>query len=61
MLFLVTIKLRNGKRLAGVGWFLDQSEAVMQTMADWPEAERVKTHCISVRRSRLIKGGHSHG
>lgn len=56
MLFLVTIKLRNGKRLAGVGWFMDQSEAVMQTMSDWPEAERVKTHCISPRRSHMPKG-----
>lgn len=61
MLFLVTIKLRNGKRLAGVGWFIDQSEAVMQTMADWPEADRVKTHCISARRCRSLKGGRSHG
>lgn len=53
MLFIVSIKLRNGKRLAGVGWFLDQTEAVMQTMADWPEAERVKTHCISRRRAHI--------
>lgn len=54
MLFIVSIRLRNGKRLAGVGWF-DQAEAVMQTMADWPEAERVKTHCISSRRLRGVR------
>lgn len=56
MLFLVTIRLRSGRRLAGVGWFIDQSEAVMQTMADWPEAECVKTHCISKRRSSAQRG-----
>ncbi len=55
MLFIVSIRLRNGKRLAGVGWFIDQAEAVMQTMADWPEAERVKTHCISARRLRGVR------
>ena len=57
MLFLVTIKLRSGKSLAGMGWFLDQCEAVTQTMADWPEAERVKTRCLSRRRPHVIKGG----
>lgn len=49
MLFRVTIKLRNGRRLAGIGWFADQAEAVMQTMADWPEAVKVKTHCLNWR------------
>lgn len=52
MIFIVTIKLRSGRRLAGVGWFRDQDEAVMQTSSDWPDAQWIKTHCISRRATR---------
>lgn len=49
MLFRITIKLPSGRRMAGIGFFAGQAEAVDQTMADWPQAVNVTTRCLSWR------------
>lgn len=47
MIFRVQVTLQGGKRLAGVGFFLDKDEAIDQTWADYPEATSVAAICIS--------------
>lgn len=47
MIFRVQVTLQDGKRLAGVGLFLDKDEAVDQTWADFPEAASVSAICCS--------------
>lgn len=47
MIFRIVVTLPNGKRLAGIGYFLDQVEAVEQTLADYPTATKVKTKCLT--------------
>lgn len=47
MIFRLQVTLQDGKRLAGVGFFLDSAEAIDQTWADYPEALSVAAICIS--------------
>lgn len=47
MIYRVQVTLRDGKRLAGVGMFLDTDEAIDQTWADYPEAASVSAICCS--------------
>lgn len=45
-IFRLQVTLPGGKRLAGVGFFLNQDEAFDQTWADYPEAQSVSAICL---------------
>lgn len=47
LIFRLQVTLQDGKRLAGVGLFLDKDEAMDQTWADYPEAASVSAICCS--------------
>lgn len=44
-LFIVKVIIGR-RRYAGMGCFLDQSEAISQTWADYPEARSVSAICL---------------
>lgn len=50
MIFRVQVTLRGGRRLAGVGFFSDTSEALDQTWADYPEAASISAVCLGTGR-----------
>lgn len=48
-IYRIKITLQSGKRLAGVGCFLNLAEAQDQTWADYPEASSVSAICLNRR------------
>lgn len=50
-IYRITIILPNGKRARHLGIFADGFEAIVQTLADYPDASRVSAHLVEGSRT----------